>query len=134
MSLLPETLGETIAMIKKEIESVVCTDSVDVEERDASKRLLEWLEDLHNLRSDDKAAINNAVDALRRIADGIEMNPLVTTGDKHYVNRLNKLINNLEEVIELEGKKHEAERISNADKGGRGQKPKSSRSRGRSRQ
>lgn len=103
--LLPQTLEETIKMVQKELRQLIPADPQEKQEQEATQRLLVWLEDLHKLKTDDAAAIENAIDALRRIVDGIEMNPLVTSGDKHYKNRLNKLINNLEEVIELEAKK-----------------------------
>ena len=108
MSILPETLEETIKAIQGEIRGVIPVGSQDKAEKEAAERLLGWLEDLNQLKTDDTAAIENTVDALRRIADGVEMNPLVTAGDKHYVNRINKLINNLEEVAELERKRKKA--------------------------
>ncbi len=103
--LLPQTLEETIAMVQKELRQLIPEDPVEIQEKEATERLLAWLEELHKLKSDDAAAIENAVNALKRIVDGIEMNPLVNSADKHYRNRLNKLINNLEEVVELESKK-----------------------------
>lgn len=122
MGIMPNTLEETIKVIQEEMRKLICAKPTvnDKDEQEASERLLGWLEELHNIKTDDKAAVDNAIDALRRIVDGLEMNPLVTTGDKHYANRLNKLINNLEEVIELEAKKentngkdhHEADRTA----------------------
>jgi hypothetical protein len=105
--LLPQTLEETIKMVQKELRQIIPADPVEIKEKEATQRLLSWLEELHNIKTDDAAAIENAIDALKRIVDGIEMNPLINSADKHYRNRLNKLINNLEEVNELEAKKEQ---------------------------
>jgi len=107
MDKLPETLSETIEAIQAELRELTGKEPPEVIK--GSERFLQWLEELRDLRSDDKVAIANAIDALKRIVDGVSMNPLVTSGDKHYANRLNKLIRNLEEVVELEEAKKKKE-------------------------
>lgn len=106
MSGMPTTLEGTIEALQRELKDLIPDDPhMTKEDREAAERLLAWLSELHELKTGDAAALENAIDALKRIVDGVEMNPLVTSGDAHYANRINKLIRNLEEVIVLESKR-----------------------------
>jgi len=107
--LLPETIEETIELVRRELRQVVPADPLEEQQRKDTERLLQWLEELQELKTDDTKALENALDALRRMLDVAELKEQVTQADKHHANRLRKLINNLEELIDLEKQRKAAE-------------------------
>jgi len=105
--ILPESLKETIKQVKIDVEEMCSGMATSHEECEAAQRLLGWLEELDVLKTDELSALENALDALRRIHDGMDLRTAKGDAEKHYANRISKLINNIEEVVSLERKRRQ---------------------------
>jgi len=71
-------------------------------DKQALSVLLRWFEELEALRTDNVAALRNAVIAVQRMLADWEQAEEPSAGDQHYINRLHRLNHNLREIIELE--------------------------------
>ena len=97
------SLTEAITQIQQELAEVVSSQ----QEAEFAQQHLEWLQELQALKTSDKAALENALCALRRLQANISPTLRKTAAGKHRNNRIHKLINNIEELLELETKEPE---------------------------